>query len=821
MIPATALPTPQDGAMPIPLTSQMSGDSEDQTDPESLWDDEELLELHQECKNLSFYQRQVFEKQWTRNVWYVLNRQWIEYHSRDGQWKDIKLAKWVPRPVTNKCKTAVQAIRAMFGAVQIGVSCRPNGDDPDNISVAATCDELAPLLHSKHNMASVMNEFDWWLIVTGNAFLYTYWDYDARYGLVTVNVLECPQCGFSVTEDRVQGMQPTCQDCGGPLAPNGQTQRIPKGKSVTDALSPFELAFPNAYPRFEEVPFVYRIRWRPKSYFTSSPTLKDQVPKITFSKSPSDTSLQLFKALATQNDLGLNPVSWGEGGNSTQNEEGVTEYELWVKPCDKYPDGLVVRFAGESNPVVLHLEQQEGLPGPMPYVDADGLPVFPFSHGVYEHVGGRILGSGALDPIIQKQDQLNQLDSMLLMIIQRMANPVWLEPKGAEVEKFTGEPGLVVKWNPLTVNGNAKPERLEGIGPPNALFTIREQYVADIEELSGTYDLMKGSKPSNVEAFSALALLDERSKGRFASVFQSRGDAYAHNLKVQLELIRAFGPEKITEAVLAPNRKYTLQTFMRADLQGSVSVVVENGTQQPKTSLGRRAAIEHLNQLGFINPNDPDQKYKVFQEFGCTNLSPSLDVHVQAAHQKQEAFEKWIGDDQAVQGWAQQQMQVQQQAMQQAQMQQQQYQQQAATAPVDPQTGISQAPPPPQIQPPPSPLNGSPLQWRGWYDANIHRQEFLKWANGDRIRELVQEKPNVVGLLEAHLMEMDIKIAEQMAGMVGGQPLAAPPQGTPPAQQKKPTQGGNGSAMGNSNHESTQGVEPKGTGQGAQNRGPA
>lgn len=816
MIPATATTDPNTTAPPPSPLKTLSTSPDTALTPEdtqSPWSDEELLELHKDCKNLAFYQRQVFEKQWTRNIWYVLNRQWIEYHSRDGQWKDIRLAKWVPKPVTNKCKTAVQAIRAMFGAIQLGVNCRPNGDDPRNISVAGTCDDLAPLLHARHNMPSVMNEFDWWLIVTGNAFLYTYWDYDVRYGLVTVNVLACPKCGFSTTEDRVQGTQPTCQDCGTPLAPNGQSDRVAKGRSVTDALSPFELAFPNSYPRWEEVPFVYRLRWRPKSYYINNPKLKDFVSKITFAKSPSDTSLQLFKSLSTQNDLGLNPVSWGGESGNAESEEGVTEYELWVKPCDKYPDGLICRYAGEGAPVVVHLEDQEALPGPMPYTDVDGMPVFPFAHATYEHVGGRILGSGALDPIIQKQDQLNQLDSMILMTVQRASSPILLEPKGAEVSHFTGEPGLRVTWNPLTVQGNAKPEWLLGPGPQAALFTLREQYVADIEDLSGAFEILKGNQPSGVEAFSALALLDERSKARFASVFQARGDAYAHNLKVQLELIRAFGPDKITEAVLAPNRKYTLQTFMKADLQGSVSIVVENGTQQPKTSLGRRAAIEHLNQLGFINPQDPDQKYKVFQEFGCANLSPSLDVHVQAAHQKQEAFEAWIGDDATVQSWAQQQVQAQNMHMQQQQQQQAGFAQAQAANPTQPMM-------PPPVQPPPSPLTGSPLEWRGWYDANIHRQEFLKWANGDRIRELIQQKPAVVGLLEAHLMEMEIKLAEQASGMVGGQSLS-PNQPPAPPPAAKPPAGGNGSAMGNSNHESTHGTEPKGTGQGAQNRGPA
>ena len=774
--------------------------------PEAGMSDAELLALHEDCKREAFFQRSAFEKQWIRNIYYVLGRQWITYSGTDGTWRDTRLAKWVPRPVTNKCKTVVQAIRAMFAGIQIGTNVRPNGDSPKNISTAATCDQLIPLLHKRHTMDRVMSEFDWWLIVTGNAFLYTYWDYDVRYGMVSVKVYGCPTCGHLDTEDKVDVMEPLCPECGvGMMVDTGQKDRVAKGRSVTDPLSPLELVFPNSYSRFEEVPYVYRLRWRTKSYFQNNPALKDIANTITFAKAPTDRSLQIFKALSTQNDLGLNPTYLQEGGyGGGENEEGVTEYELWYKPCDKYPDGLIARFVGESNPIVLHLEKQEAVPGSMPYVDAEGLPVFPFSHAAYEHVGGRVLGSGALDPIIQKQDQLNQLDSMLLMTLQRASSPIMLEPKGAEVEKFTGEPGLVVKWNPLTVQGNAKPEWLIGPGPHASTFQIREQYLQDIEELSGTFDIMKGSKPSGVEAFSALALLDERSKSRFASVFQSRGDAYANNAQVQLELVRTFGPDKITESVLAPNRKYTLQTFMKADLQGSVSVVVENGTQQPKTSLGRRAAIEHLNQLGFINPADPDQAYKVFQEFGCTYLSPSLDVHVQAAHQKQEAFETWAMDQNAVIGWAQEQMQAQAQFDQEQQM-----------AAMDP---MAQQP----VQQ--SPLAKTPLEWRGWYDANIHRQEFLKWANGDRIRELTQEKPEIIGLLEAHLMEMDIKLMEVASGMVGGEMLADPAmaqQSAASPSQPAPKKGGNGSAMSNSNHESTNDVEPKGSGQGAQNRGPA
>jgi len=110
-------------------------------------------------------------------------------------------------------------------------------------------------------------------------------------------------------------------------------------------------------------------------------------------------------------------------------EDGVTEYEIHYKPCDAYPKGLVFAFAGDKG-VVLHLEDTEAIPGPLPYRDASGKPLFTFEHAVYEEVGGRILGSGIFDIASEKQDQLNRLDSMFLMHLYRMANPNLAGQKG-------------------------------------------------------------------------------------------------------------------------------------------------------------------------------------------------------------------------------------------------------------------------------------------------------------------------------------------------------------------------------------------------------
>jgi len=701
--------------------------------------DGQLLDLHTRYKRESFDMRWVFERQWIRNLYYVLGRQWIYYDSRRGEWRDKRLAKWIPRPVTNVCKTTEQSISAMFTAIRLGANARPNGNDPKNIIAAAAADNYAPLLHSEHRMNQVLSDFDFWLITLGNAFLHTYLDHDQKFGQIQVPIESCAACGQVALQSDFTDAGESCPSCGmaGTAQPviDPQTQlpaihRIPEQRGQTCALSPLEIAFPLHYSSWADVPYLYRLRWRDKHYYENHEELKQYVPRISWQKSPVERTMQIFKSLPLQNDLGVSN-SYSLGASSTESE-GVSEYDLYIKPCADFPDGYVARIVGDSNPIVLHVES-EGLPGPLPYHDADGNPLWTFTHASYQKVGGRILGTGALDPIIQKQNDLNQLDSLVQMIVMRMANPIWLEPKGAEVEKFTGEPGLVVKWNPLTVQGNARPERIPGEGPHQSLFMIREQYMKDIEELTGTFDVLKGAKPTGVEAFSALQLLVERGQSRFANAFQARGDAYTDWFKFALEIEREYGPEERTKAVLGPTKGWMFETFKRTQLEGSVSIVVEDGTNTPKTALGRRAAMEHAQQLGALNLQDPDQQYAALQQLGLTEFVPTLDGQIQAALQNQESFEQFMNDPEAQQVAAQQ--------------------------------GVG------------------PLQWRRWYDPIVHRQELIKWACSDKIRRLIAEKPAAEGLIDAYLLQIDLAIMTKQAGAldVGREMLMPPSAGGPSA----------------------------------------
>jgi hypothetical protein len=737
------------------------------------YDDAELLEMWEVMKHECYDNRWVFERQWQRNLWYVLGRQWIEYQQKYGGWKDKRMAAWIPRPVTNKCKETVQAIRAMFTSINLNVNVRPNGTDAKNVSAAATADKMAPVLHETHAMDQAMTEFDFWLLVTGNAFLHSYLDYDVKHGMLTVAMMQCVACGTVSEESKLAGPTPICPSCkmAGPAnfepavdEETGEpaTKQILKGLPATMVLSPLEIAFPNSYTRFGDVPYVSRARWRTKRYYESHPNPQMQLlaQSIVWQKSPQDHSMALFTSLVQTNDLGITPIYWSEGsGRGGSNDEGVTEYEVWMKPTAQYPDGLVFRVIGDgADPKIVRLDE-ESLPGPLPYVDAEGAPLFTFTHATFEHVGGRILGSGALDQIIQKQDQLNQLDSQILLCLQRMANPVWLEPKGAEIQKLTGMPGLVIKWNPLTVGGNAKPERVAGLPIDASLMALREQYLRDIEELSGTFDILKGQKPAGVEAFSAIQALIERSQARFSSVFKSRGNAYKDWYKFAIELERAFGPDERVRQSMTPARTWTYEIFKNTQLQGSVNVVIEDGSQQPKTNLGMRAAVEHANTLGLLDMKDPETQYEGLKLFGLTGMMPSLDIAVQSALQKQQAFEDWIIDDKNLQVFVQQ-----------FQAQTQQFEKDIDAVTMDHAKAINEAKanpeaPVPEFEPPqpPNMLELTPLRWMKWWNASRHMSEFLKWANDDHIRKIVSENPLALELLNAHMDEINANMPKAPA----------------------------------------------------------
>jgi len=457
--------------------------------------------------------------------------------------------------------------------------------------------------------------------------------------------VDCLDCGLTHPPGHSDLDAPKCASCGGPnLQPvPGTEQPIAQGRGCTDVCSPLEILVPSVYQKWGDVRELIRARWRAKSYYEANyPHL---VGQIKWEKAPKERSLQLLKALASQSDLSTTPFVTGAGDGGEA--EGVVEYEMWIKPTEEFPEGFVGRFVGEGDSPLVIEDPQQSIPGPIPYRDQKGKPLWNWVHMGYDTFGGRLWASGPMESLLPLIDKINRLDARIELIVDRMSNPIWLEPKGAEVERLTGEPGIIVRYQALGSGGLGKPERIEGTNIPATLFQLRQQYVQEIERAAGTNDMLNGERPPNVDTFSGMQLLAELGQKRFTVVFNERGRGYRDWLKVALELEREYGPPERAMAVLGPNNTWAFETFKKADLKGNVTIVVEDGSTVPKTALGKRAAIDHANQLKLIQPQNPDQVYAIMSHLGLKDLVPGIDKSVSACLREQHLYEQWVASGRA------------------------------------------------------------------------------------------------------------------------------------------------------------------------------
>jgi hypothetical protein len=828
---------PQVGAVPSNFGPRMAAAFAGQPPPavpgdrpiNAIDDDLQLLKLFRDCHKQAFDNRWVYERNWWRNLLYILGRQWIYYNVQRGAWADKRMQQYIPRPVTNKMSETVDAMRSVFQAVELVAKARPNGDDWESMTAAETADKSEPSIRAEHDMTMRMFEADFWNIAVGNVFLHPWFDKRAEHGMILVKFEKCAACGTVSAPDLIVKSGQRCPACGmsafePAIGQDGQPigKEYPVGRGTTDVCSPFEIGLPPGVGVFAEVPWLIRARWRTKEWYEKNHN--EIVKDLTFSQNANDRSLQMIRSLASQSDI--QGTNLGTQGGESNGQEGLTEFELWYKPTPQFPAGLLLRVAGESGKEKVLRFEDENLPGPLPMTTQKGQPIFPWIHMGYTRFGGRIWHRSPLDTAVQKQDQINQLDSLILLGVQRMSNPVWLEPKGAEVKKFTGQPGLVVRYNPMVAGGNAKPERIEGSNIPPSLLKLRDQYASEFEGLVGTQDVLKGAKPAGIEAFSALQLLVERSQSRFGPVLAARGEAYRQWYELALEIERQFGPNERIWASMGANGRWAFQTFKNADLQGSVKIIMEDGSQAPKTNLGKRAAIQQLSSLQLLTPDDPDQKFAIYQAFGTTELLPGLNSAVQNALAEQAEFEEWASSPLS---------RPMPQPMAPPQTQLPGFGGMAAprrayfddTAEGEPPTAMPNAAPagipfpqaalpaqpaaPPQMGAPtaqpanpaqpglpgapmqpmmPQPIVPSPMQRKAWQDDIVHLAQHRRWGNADTARQIFKKRPDLEQVFTLHLME------HSQAMMMAAGAAAGPPQPGVPGGE------GAGRAMQNSNQES-------------------
>lgn len=324
----------------------------------------------------------------------------------------------------------------------------PKSSDPnDEVAKKAGTDVLASWWHSS-KMQSVLWEAYAMCVSFGTSFLYDYWD---------PNIKRYIRAGDGSVEAVV-------------------------GDACVEALSPFDV-YPQPCERWDDVQWCIIARSRDLSWFKqafgeAADGLKPDGDNIDRSIVP-----------------GYNPF-----GNSSQDRDRATLYEMLEKPTKDYPDGRTIMIAGDK---VMWYEPDIG-------TRQKTLPIVILPFRVIPHTLWTI---GLLEVLLPQQRELNFALSNIAENMRLHRSPKWLVPASARVAANTI---TNASEQAITFYGAMYPKPADPPQLPSWVQGYADSIRQSMETLSGQHEMSQGAVPPGVTAASAMSILKQADNERLA-----------------------------------------------------------------------------------------------------------------------------------------------------------------------------------------------------------------------------------------------------------------------------------------------------------------
>ena len=585
----------------------------------------------EECSRTRF----GFERNWFRNPLYYIGRQWLTWDQRGGRWREKRLVrKWVPKPVNNRFASSVDAIRGALQSFVVRPSVWPATTDTDDIASAEVADRFIPVIEDEVDMPKLREFIAAWMSLNADAFAFPYYDQgDKTLGMTTIEHYRCLTCQYVASP---QDFEPgTCPQCQAPAATEPALDEMgrplgeeyPVGRLRCDILSPLECYLTQDMPDLTD----HRVMTLAK------PTLVKHVKyaypetgqHVSSDRGGKHKTAQYFMdALAYMSEDG----GYVSGRNNLDRTTLFRHVEL---PSQDFPEGLACTIA--SDDTILEV-------GPSPFfevVRGQKNHYFPLVQFPYWLVPGRLYSKCPAYDLISKQDQLNQLESLIMTAIMKGTYNSWLLPTGSSITNLAGDPAQLIRYTPQGMANGAKPEVITTNPVPPAVFQYKQEILADFEDLSGISDVLKGQVPKGVSAGYAVQMLTDRAFGKFGPVFANMERSYTKLYTILLKLAREYFTEERIKRIRGASGQWQIEKFKGADIAGSVDVKIEGGAERPRSAVAKQALIQSLTQMGFINPMDPKTQYQVLEEFSMQHMLGGVDEDKRDAAKEWEAFLQW------------------------------------------------------------------------------------------------------------------------------------------------------------------------------------
>jgi hypothetical protein len=260
-------------------------------------------------------------------------------------------------------------------------------------------------------------------------------------------------------------------------------------------------------------------------------------------------------------------------------------YELWYKPCKKYPKGLKVTIAGNQE-----LDYNEEA-GELPYTLFGYIPI-----------PGNLTFDAIVTDMVPVQRGINVKRSMIATHAKRVGNTLWLLPLGSNVdeEELANEEGGFVHYNP--VNG-MKPERAEAPDIPSFYDRDLANDAMDLDDMSGSREVSQGRMPKGLDTLGGLQIMVEQENEKLTV----GGTNYEQGMKKVMQRILHLMKKHYTEErqgrILGENNEIELISFNASTLTNEDITVIQ-GSSLPEMKAAQHERIMLMWDKGAIQKRD-------------------------------------------------------------------------------------------------------------------------------------------------------------------------------------------------------------------------
>lgn len=526
--------------------------------------------------------RLSFERQWYTNLAFYFGRHYVQWMSTAitdaafateasfSKLYEPAAPSWRVRLVTNKVRSIIRSELAKVTKERPRGFVIPSTTDSKDLAAARAGDALIDFFYRELTLAKIMRRASFWNLICGTAFIKDWYD-------------------------------ETAVDAGGNV-----------GQIFAEHVTPFHLLVPDLQEEeLENQPYVIHALAKPADW------VYDAFGVRIAPDSNAGAGLLEQRFLSA---LGVNPSSAFRY---------VSIKEMWVKPCNRFPQGGMITWAGDQ---IVDLVEE------WPYKHKD----YPFSK--LDHIPtGRFYGESVIVDLIPLQREFNRTRSQVVEAKNRMSKPQLVAVRGSiDANKVTSEPGLIIFYKA----GYQPPTPLPLQSIPSYVIEEYERINADMQDIASIHEISKGNVPPGVTAATAISLLQEQDDSRFSTTISSLEEAAEKLGRHFLHHVVQFWAAERQISVIGDNGQFDAMMFSQANLKGNTDYRVEAGSATPTSRAGKQAFIMELMKNGYIAP-DRGLRYLNMAETG--KLYEEMMLDARAA--QRENIRMMAGEEVPVNRW--------------------------------------------------------------------------------------------------------------------------------------------------------------------------